>query len=42
MSTAEPEGFTLRPAQLSDVPAIYDLFQSHERALYGHRNEGAN
>jgi hypothetical protein len=24
MSNAKPEGFTLRPAQLSDVLAIYD------------------
>lgn len=36
MSHAEPEGFTVRPAALDDVPAIYGLFQSHERALYGY------
>jgi GNAT superfamily N-acetyltransferase len=35
MSKTEPEGFTVRPATLDDVLAIYDLLQSHERALYG-------
>lgn len=36
MSTTEPEGFTIRPATLDDVPAIYGLLQSRERALYGY------
>ncbi|GHO56155.1 GNAT family N-acetyltransferase [Ktedonobacter robiniae] len=39
MSNALPEGFTLRPATLDDVPAIYGLFQSHERALYGYTDK---
>jgi mycothiol synthase len=36
MSNALPEGLTVRLATLDDVPAIYGLFQSHERALYGY------
>src|SRR5579883_3186902 len=35
MNNAEPEGFTVQPATLDDVSAIYSLLQSHERALYG-------
>ena len=35
MSNAEPEGFAVRPATLDDMPAIYGLLQSYERALYG-------
>ena len=36
MSNTEPEGFTVRPATLDDVPEIYGLLQSHEQALYGY------
>lgn len=36
MSNALPEGFTVRPARLDDVSAIYGLIQSRERALYGY------
>ena len=39
MSNALPEGFTVRSATLDDVPAIYGLFQSHERALYGYTDK---
>jgi mycothiol synthase len=39
MSHAEPEGFTVRPATLDDVQAIYGLLQSHERALYGYTDK---
>lgn len=39
MNSVEPGGFTIRPATLSDVPAIYNLFQSHERALYGYTDK---
>jgi hypothetical protein len=39
MGNTEPEGFTMRPAMLDDVPAIYDLLQSHERALYGYTDK---
>lgn len=39
MSNTLPEGFTVRSATLDDVPAIYGLFQSHERALYGYTDK---
>lgn len=39
MSNVDPEGFTIRPATLDDVLAIYDLLQSHERALYGYTDK---
>jgi hypothetical protein len=39
MKAVEPGGFTIRPATLSDVPTIYSLLQSHERALYGYTDK---
>jgi GNAT superfamily N-acetyltransferase len=39
MSNTELEGFTLRPATLDDVSAIYDLLQSQERMLYGYSDK---
>ncbi|GHO51065.1 hypothetical protein [Ktedonospora formicarum] len=39
MDTSLPEGFTARRATLDDVPAIYRLLQSHERALYGYSDK---
>jgi len=39
MSNVELEGFTVRPATLDDVLAIYGLLQSHERALYGYTDK---
>lgn len=33
---------TTRPATLDDVPAIYALLQSHERALYGYSDKLLN
>jgi len=39
MSNSDPEGFTVRPATLDDVSAIYDLFQAHERVLYSYTDK---
>jgi mycothiol synthase len=39
MNNALPDGLTVRPATLDDVPVIYDLLQSHERALYGYSDK---
>ena len=34
-----PEGMTVRPATLDDVPAIYELLQAQECALYGYSDK---
>lgn len=39
MSNAFPEGFTVRPAKLDDVPTIYGLLQAYECALYGYTDK---
>ena len=39
MNSALPGDFTTRPAMLDDVPAIYGLLQSQERALYGYTDK---
>jgi mycothiol synthase len=39
MSDVLPEGLTVRPATLDDVPAIYSLLQSHEQGLYGYTDK---